>query len=252
MCPYLANYTAQQLLLPRNCTLVFSPFLESESGDGLLAYVTVHITHIHTHTQWQTHKDKLVLHTSRHLTPGFRYSIALHILVFVGIYGHESCMSIRSAFPLRSYTINHTYYSYSKRVGPRGVPFKSQAFLTTVNHLRGCYNISGSHGAGETGWNRQAAAVGAVKIWSLMHRKINIPWGHRAWVVNEPGMLNKQPDCVDESMEKLLLTVQTGRLCLLSFFGLITHISFTRYLVSIWSSTLLMHYFIYSFLHLLH
>lgn len=71
MCPNLANYTAQQLLFPRNCMSIdFSPFVESESGDGLSAYVTVHITH-----SVQKYRDKLVSHIDiLHLVSDIAYT----------------------------------------------------------------------------------------------------------------------------------------------------------------------------------
>lgn len=38
------------------------------------------------------------------------------------------------------------------------------------------------------------AAAAAVKIWRLTDRKTNIPWGHRAGLVNDPGVFNRQSD----------------------------------------------------------
>lgn len=138
MCPNLAKLHYTATAVSKNLYVAdFGPFLESESGDGPLACVTVHIA---------LYREKRVPHTSRYLTPGFRYSI--HIQVFAGIYGHESRMFIRGAFP---YATSATHTIPTRNVSVNVVSRLSlNLSLTTVNHLSDHYNVSGSHRPGET------------------------------------------------------------------------------------------------------
>lgn len=95
----------------------------------------------------------------------------------------------------RSHTsISHPCCSSSNCVSSHGVPFEAQSVLTIVNHLRSNNNnISRSRRAGET----------VTQKWTSSHSwccenmafdgwKANIPWGHRARVVSDPGLLNRQ------------------------------------------------------------
>lgn len=131
MCPNLANQHYTATAVSKNLYVAaFGPFLESDSGDGASACVTVHIA---------LYREKLDSHTSRHLTLGFRYSV--HIQVVAGMF-------IRSAIPCTtSATCAVPAGNVSAPVVSR---FKSESFLTTINHSSDCYNVSRFRRAGET------------------------------------------------------------------------------------------------------
>ena len=193
MCPNLENYTTQQLLFPRTCNVAeFSPFLEGESGDGLLAYVTGHITHTHTHT----HSDKYTgLSLCRHLTPGFRYSVRIQVLCEY-LWACMSCPFIRGDIPPSlSHTPSdtHTILARKKRVSPCGVPFKSASLHVPVNHSCGRHNIRWSRRAGGTVTRKRTSRRSrCCENMEFDRLKDKHPLGgHRTRVVNDPGMHNK-------------------------------------------------------------
>ena len=167
MCPNLENYTTQQLLFPGTCNVAeFSPFLEGESGDGLLAYVTVHIAHTHTHTHTVTDIQGLACADILHLVSDIAYASKC----CASTYGHVCHVySSEVTSPLHSHTRHQTHILFllEKRVSPRGVPFKSASFRVPVNHSCSRHNIRWSRRAGGTVKRKRTAVLWKCGVWQI-------------------------------------------------------------------------------------
>lgn len=130
--------------------------------------------------------------------------------MIAGIYGHKSCMFIRNAIPSLSYTpISHTCNS-SKRVSPRGVPFKSECFLTTVNHLHDPLQHqqvppSGRDSYAETDKQPQPV-LWTYGVWRMKDKH---PLGPQGLSCEWPWYSTGSQTIDHQGMERCKLTVQT-------------------------------------------
>lgn len=152
-------------------------------------------THARTHayTEWQIYRDGLSRIQADILPPVSDIAYTSKCLwVFMGM--SHVCSSEVPSRHTRTLVHSLTFYSRSKRVSPRGLPFKSDPCPATVNHFTGHhgprrFQPSGRDSYEETDKQPVPWKYGGWQIW-----KTNIPWGHRAWVVNDRGVFNRQSD----------------------------------------------------------
>lgn len=106
-------------------------------------------TRAHTDTEWQIYRDGLfrIQADILHLVSDIAYTSKC-LWVFMGM-SHVCSSEVPSP---HTCTLVHslTFYSHSKRVSPRGLPFKSDPFLATVNHFIGHHSLSSSSRAAAT------------------------------------------------------------------------------------------------------
>lgn len=159
------------------------------------------------------------------------------------MYVHQKCHPLALV-----HTISHTYRSYSKRVSPRGLPFKS--FLTTVNHSSGHYNISGSHRAGEAGRYEETdkqPVLWKYGVWQIERQTSLGATGLELWMtlvcstgsqtIDHQGYGEALAYCAD--CQARTVYGQTKLILMIEY----PNLEF------IWSSTLLMHYLMCSIFH---